>query len=105
MSGSTIIKNYKNMENNKFELYRKEVEALHEAALDDVESVIISIIDRDYGFHVVAQFLDAEYPARIDAYFRREWSSEKLHLELLYLQQFCEDFFENKEFPHRVVPF
>lgn len=68
MSGSTIIKNYKNMENNKFELYRKEV-------------------------------------ARIDAYFRREWSSEKLHMELLYLQQFCEDFFENKEFPHRVVPF
>lgn len=56
------------MENNKFELYRKEV-------------------------------------ARIDAYFRREWSSEKLHMELLYLQQFCEDFFENKEFPHRVVPF
>lgn len=53
------------MENNKFELYRKEVEALHEAALDDVESLIISIIDRDYGFHVVAQFLDAEYPARI----------------------------------------
>ena len=93
------------METTRFDLYRKEVEALQRAAIEDVEMVTIAIIDRDYGFQVVAQFLDAEYPARIDAYFRREWSSEKLHMELLYLQQFCEDFFENKEFPHQVVPF